>query len=93
MAGVTFSLKCSPSILTFMVKPIISLLYENNISLTNYIDNFTNQAKCDYNVIFLILVIALIFICCGWSINRVENFLEQTWALMHLGFLWDCGLA
>ena len=52
-------------------------------------DVFTNQAKCRCNVIFQIHVIALVFMCCGWSINQVKTILEPTGIPLHLGFLWD----
>ena len=38
-----FSLKCSPRILTFMVAPIVKFLRSRGISLTAFMDNFTNQ--------------------------------------------------
>ena len=52
-------------------------------------DNFTNQAKFRCKVIFQIHVIALVFMCCGWSINWVKMILEPTGIPLHLGFLWD----
>ena len=38
-------------------------------------DNFTNQARFEFKKVFEIYVIYLVFICCGWSINRVKHFL------------------
>ena len=64
-----FGLKCFPQILTFMVKPIVRFLRGRGISLTAYIGNFTNQASCRCKAIFHVHVIALVFMCCGWSIN------------------------
>ena len=52
-------------------------------------DNFTNQARCRCKVIFQIHVIALVFMCCGWSINWVKTILEPTGIPLHLGFLWN----
>ena len=52
-------------------------------------DNFTNKAKYNYKVIFEIHVIVLIFMCCEWSINWVKTYMDPTWILIHLGFLWD----
>ena len=34
-------------------------------------------------------MIALVFMCLGWSINWVQTFLDPTWELIHLDFLWD----
>ena len=64
-----FGLKCSPRILTFMVKPILRFLRGHGISLMAFMDDFTNQARCRCRPIFQIHVIALVFMCCGWSIN------------------------
>ena len=64
-----FGLKCSPRILTYMVAPIIKFLRSRGIRLTAFMDDFTNLAKCRCKVIFQILVLALVFMCCGWSIN------------------------
>ena len=83
-----FGLNCYPKILTFMVKTILSLICGKNI-LMAFMDNFTNQAKCRCKAIFQIHVIALVFTCCGWSINWVKTILEPTGIPLHLGFLWD----
>ena len=34
-------------------------------------------------------MIALVFMCCGWSINWVKTILEPTGIPLHLCFLWD----
>ena len=60
-----------------MAKPILCFLNGRGISLTALIANFTNQARCECKVIFEIHVIALVFICCGWSVNWVKLFLTQ----------------
>ena len=72
-----------------MVKLIVSFLRGRCISLTAYMDNFTNQATCRCKAIFYIHVIALVFMCCGWSINWVKTILDPTSTPTHLGFLWD----
>ena len=84
-----FGLKCSPRILTFMVKPIVSFLCGRGISLTAYMDDFTNQASCKCKAIFHVHMIVLVFMCCGWSINWVKTILDPTSTPTHLGFLWD----
>ena len=40
-------------------------------------------------MIFQIHVIALVFMCCGWSINWVKTILELIGIPLHLGFLWN----
>lgn len=57
MTSFTFCFK----MLTFIVKPILHFVCRKKISLTAFMDDFTNQAKCDYKVIFDIHVIALVF--------------------------------
>ena len=69
-------LKYSPIILTYMVAPIVKYLHSRGISLQAYMDDFTNQARCRCKAIFQIHVIALVFICYGWSINWVTTILE-----------------
>ena len=47
-----FGLKCSPRILTYMVAPIIKFLCGRGITLTAFMDNFTNQARYKCKFIF-----------------------------------------
>ena len=54
-----------------------------------YMDDFTNQASCKCKAIFHVHVIALVFMCCGWSINWVKTILDPTSTPSHLGFLSD----
>ena len=56
-----FGLKCSPRILTKMVKSILVFLHSKGISLSGFIDDFINQAACRGKTIFKINVIALVF--------------------------------
>ena len=84
-----FRLKCSPRILTKMVKSILAFLRGKGFSLSGFMDDFINQAGCRCKMIFEINVIALVFMCCGWSINWGKTVLEPTQIPLHLGFLWD----
>merc|ERR1711873_161250 len=72
-----------------MVKPIVSFLCGRGISLTDYMDDFTNQALGKCKAIFHVHVIVLVFMCCGWSINWVKTILDPTSTPTHFGFLWD----
>ena len=81
-------MKYSPRILTYMVAPIVKYLHSRGISLQAYMDDFTNQARCRCKAIFQIHVIALMFICYGWSINWVKTIWEPTGTPIYLGFLW-----
>merc|ERR1711895_49616 len=79
-----FGLKCSPRLLTFMVAPIVKFLRGRGISLTAFMVDFINQARCRCKVIFQIHVIALVFMCCDWSINFGTNWnTSPSW--FHLG--------
>ena len=85
-----FGLKCSPWILTFMVKPIVRFLCGRGISLMAYMDDFTNQARCRCKALFHIHVTVIVFFMCwGWSINWVKTILDPSSTPTHLGFLWD----
>ena len=72
-----------------MVAPIVKFLHGRGISLTAYMDDFTNQVRCRGKLIFQIHVIALVFICCGWSINLVKIILEPNRTPIYLSFPWD----
>ena len=84
-----FGLKCSPRILTFMVKPILCFLHGRGISSMSFMDDFTNQARCRCKGIFWdpcdspgVHVL--------WLVNKFgDNSLDPIRTLIHLGFLWD----
>ena len=75
--------------LTFIVAPILKFLRGRGISLTAFMDNFTNQARCRCKAIFQIHLIALVFRCCGWSINWEKTVFKPSGTPTHLGFLWN----
>merc|ERR1712112_742066 len=68
---------------------ILRFLCGHGNSLTAFMDDFTNQARCQCRAIFNIHVIALVFMCCGWSINWTNTFLDPLRIPIHLGCLWD----
>ena len=72
-----------------MVALIVKFLHGSSISLTAYMDDFIYQEICECKAIFEIHVIALVFMCWGWSIYWVKTILEPTRILLHLSFLWD----
>ena len=72
-----------------MVKPILFFLRGKNISLTAFMDDFTNQAKYMCKAIFETYVIVLVFMCCGWFITWMKTYMDPTWIPIHLGVLWD----
>ena len=86
-----FCLKSSLRILTFMVKCILHFLCSKKISLTVFMDDFTNQTKCKCKAIFNIHVIALVFMCCGWSITGWKPIwtpLRHRFILFSFGIPW-----
>ena len=44
-----------------------------------YIDDVTNQTKCECLAIYDIHVVALVFMCVSWVIISVKNLWIQTW--------------
>ena len=72
-----------------MVKPILCFLCGRVIRLTSFIENITNHVRFKCKVIFKIHVIALVFMCCGWSGNWIKTIYTLLCTLTHLGFLWD----
>ena len=72
-----------------MVKPIVRFPQSRGISLEAYMDDFTIQDRCKYKAIFYTHVTALVFMCCGWSINWVNTILDPTSIPTQLGFLWN----
>ena len=72
-----------------MVKTILVFLCSKNISLTAFIDDFTNKAKCVCKVIFEIHVTILVFQYSGWSLDWVKTYMDPTRIPIHLRILWD----
>ena len=65
MQSSTFWAEIFPKNSAYIVVPIVKFLHSRGISLTAYMEDFTNQAQCRCKVIFETDKIALIFMSCG----------------------------
>ena len=85
-----FGLKCSPRILTSMVRPVAGFLRDKfGILLSTFMDDMLTQAKSRKLAMYGTHVVCLVFMCCGWSLNWSKTVLEPTQTPVHLGFLFD----
>ena len=82
-----FCLKCSPSILISMVRPVAGFLRDKfGILLSTFMDDMLTQAKTRKLAMYETHVVCLVFMCCGWSLNWSQTVLEPTQTPVHLGF-------
>ena len=85
-----FGLKCSPRILTTMVRPVAGFLRDKfGILLSTFMDDMLTQAKSRKLAMYETHIVCLVFMCCGWSLNWTKTILEPTQTPVHLGFLFD----
>ena len=85
-----FSLKCSPRILTTMVRPVAGFLRDKfGILLSTFMDDMFTQEKSRKLATYETHIVCLVFMCCGWSLNWYKTILEPTHTPVHLGFLFD----
>ena len=90
MASLPFGLKCSPRILTTMVRPVAGFLRDKfGILLSTFMDDMLTQAKSRKLAMYETHIVCLVFMCCGWSLNWNKTILEPTQTPVHLGFLFD----
>ena len=65
-----FGLKCSPRILTTMVRPIAGFLRNKfGILLSTFMDDMLTQAKSRKLAMYETHIVCLVFMCCGWTLN------------------------
>ena len=82
-----FGLKCSPRILTSMVKPVAGFpRHKFGILLSTFLDDMLTQAKSRKLATYETHIVCLVFMCCGWSLNWSKTVLEPTQTPVHLGF-------
>ena len=85
-----FGLKCSPRILTSMVRPIAGFLRDKfGILLSTFMDDMLTQAKTRKLAMYETHIVCLVFLCCSWSLNWSKTILEPTQTPVHLGFLFN----
>ena len=85
-----FGLKCSPRILTKVLKPVIAFLRSFFIILiTIYLDDLLIQASTPQKTYLHGQIVALLFMVLGWSINWKKSSFIPSQQFTHLGFDFD----
>ena len=85
-----FGLKCSPRVLTKVLKPIVAFLRVTwGILIAIYMDDILIQGSSPSLVYIHAQVAALLFMVLGWSLNwKKSDFIPKQWTT-HLGFVVD----
>ena len=82
-----FGLKCSPKVLTKVLKPAISFLRATFAILVSiYMDDLLVQATTPEDVFFKAQQVALVLMCLGWSLNWEKSCFIPSQQFKHLGF-------
>ena len=85
-----FGLKCSPRILTKVLKPVIAFLRSFFIILiTIYLDDILLQASSPEKAYLHGQIVALVLMVLGWSINWKKSSFIPSQQFTHLGFDFD----
>ena len=88
-----FGLKCSPRVVTKLLKPVLSFLRSHfKINLSVYMDDLILQAADKETVYLHTQVTILLFYCLGWEVNWTKTNVTPTQILTHLGFIVDTRL-
>ena len=85
-----FGLKCSPRVITKVLKPVLAFLRTTwGILITIYIDDLLVQGSSPMEVFLHAQLSALLLMCLGWSLNwKKSDFIPKQQAV-HLGFVLD----
>ena len=82
-----FGLKCSPRVVTKLLKPVISLLRSKwDISISIYMDDILIQADTPEKAYLHAQITVLLLLALGWELNWEKSTLIPTQKLTHLGF-------
>ena len=85
-----FGLKCSPRVVTKLLKPVMALLRSIfGILISVYMDDMLIQAKSAEEAYFHAQLTILVLLCLGWEINWSKSNLIPTTKIKHLGFVID----
>ena len=85
-----FGLKCSPRVLTKVLKPVIAFLRSTfAILVTIYMDDMLIQAGTPTEVFIKAQQVALVLMCLGWSLNWEKSLFIPSQQFKHLGFNFD----
>ena len=87
-----FGLKCSPRVLTKVLKPVIAFLRSKFAILVSiYMDDLLIQANNSNEAYFKAQQVALVLMCLGWSLNWEKSTFIPSQKFKHLGFDFDTG--
>ena len=82
-----FGLKCSPRVVTKLLKPVMALLRSTfGIFITVYMDDMLIQAKTAQEAYLHAQITILVLLCLGWEVNWDKSNLVPTTKIKHLGF-------
>ena len=85
-----FGLKCSPRVLTKVIKPVVAFLRITwGILIAIYMDDILLQGASPAQVYLHAQVTALLFMVLGWSLNWKKSDFIPKQQTVHLGFVLD----
>ena len=85
-----FGLKCSPRVITKVIKPVLAFLRTTwGILISIYIDDILLQGSSPTQVYFHAQVTALLLMVLGWSLNWKKSDFIPKQQTIHLGFVLD----
>ena len=85
-----FGLKCSPRVLTNVLKPVVAFLrVTGGILIAIYMDDILIQGSSPSQVYLHAQVAALLFMVLGWSLNWKKIDFIPKQRTTHLGFVMD----
>ena len=85
-----FGLKCSPRVVTKLLKPVIGMLRSVfGIKLSIYMDDIILQGRTKLEAYLHAQITILVLLCLGWEVNWEKSTLVPTHKLTHLGFMID----
>ena len=88
--GLPFGLKCSPRVLTKVLKPVVAFLRVTwGILIAIYMDDILIQGSSPSLVYLHAQVAALLFMVLGWSLNWKKSDFIPKQRTTHLGFVVD----
>ena len=84
-----FGLRCSPRVLTKVVKPVVAFIWATwGILLSVYMDDMLLQASTADLAYLQIQIVVLVFMCLGWSINWEKSNFIPSQTIIHLVSSW-----
>ena len=87
MASLLFGLKCSPRVVTKLLKPVMAFLRATwGILISIYMDDMLLQAASREEAYHHAQIVILVLLCLGWELNWEKSSLIPSNKLTHLGF-------